>query len=116
VGCLNTGRTLDEVVVTLFRAPVLIPAKTWWKSPATLPYVLQEIIRACIQQGARLPVPASLPAGLPAGQNGFDPGEAVADLIASNTEASRQAALKNIRGGFSTTLRRLREQLITFSA
>jgi tRNA modification GTPase len=40
----------------------------------------------------------------------------VADLIASNTEASRQAALKNIRGGFSSTLRRLREQLITFSA
>jgi tRNA modification GTPase len=42
--------------------------------------------------------------------------EAVADLIASNTEASRNAALQNIRGGFSNILSVLREELIKFSA
>jgi tRNA modification GTPase len=42
--------------------------------------------------------------------------EAVADLIASNTLASQQNALKNIRGGFSNILMQLRDQLISFSA
>jgi tRNA modification GTPase len=42
--------------------------------------------------------------------------EAVADLIASNTEASRKAALHAMRGGFSSDLKELREQLIRFSA
>ena len=42
--------------------------------------------------------------------------EAVADLIASNTEASQKTALHNIRGGFSGVLKELREQLIGFSA
>jgi len=40
----------------------------------------------------------------------------VADLIASNTEASHRTALHNIRGGFSDVLKKLREELITFSA
>jgi tRNA modification GTPase len=42
--------------------------------------------------------------------------EAVADLIASNTEESHQTALHNIRGGFSKVLQELREKLIRFSA
>ena len=42
--------------------------------------------------------------------------EAVADLIASNTEASRQAALYNLKGGFSDDLKLMREKLIKFSA
>jgi tRNA modification GTPase len=40
----------------------------------------------------------------------------VADLIASNTESSRNAALHNIRGGFSAVLKNLRDQLIQFSS
>ena len=42
--------------------------------------------------------------------------EAVADIIAANTEASQKAALHNIRGGFSHELSNMREQLISFSA
>jgi tRNA modification GTPase len=42
--------------------------------------------------------------------------EAVADLIASNTAASRNTALHNIRGGFSSVLAVLRDQLIQFAA
>jgi tRNA modification GTPase len=40
----------------------------------------------------------------------------VADLIASNTESSKNAALHNIRGGFSAVLKSLRDQLIQFSS
>jgi tRNA modification GTPase len=42
--------------------------------------------------------------------------EAVADLIASNTEAARKSALHNLKGGFSTDLQIMREKLIKFSA
>jgi tRNA modification GTPase len=42
--------------------------------------------------------------------------ESVADLIASNSEASKRAAIHTMRGGFSTDLAYLREQLIKFSA
>ncbi|MES1222410.1 MAG: tRNA uridine-5-carboxymethylaminomethyl(34) synthesis GTPase MnmE, partial [Bacteroidota bacterium] len=42
--------------------------------------------------------------------------EAVADLIASNTEASQKNAINNIRGGFSSVLKELRDQLLSFSS
>jgi tRNA modification GTPase len=42
--------------------------------------------------------------------------EAVADLIASNTEASKKAALNSMRGGFSEALKNVREQLLKFAA
>jgi tRNA modification GTPase len=70
-----------------------------------------------IQEGARLAKPgeftqrAFLNAKLDLTQ-----AEAVADLIASNTEASRQAALNNLKGGFSDDLKLMREKLIKFSA
>ena len=42
--------------------------------------------------------------------------EAVADLIASGTKASRDTALHAMRGGFSSVLQHLRDQMIRFSA
>lgn len=42
--------------------------------------------------------------------------EAVADLIASQSDAAHKAAIHNLRGGFSSELQDLREQLIQFSA
>ena len=42
--------------------------------------------------------------------------ESVADLIASNSAASHQTAMQQMRGGFSKELHVLREQLISFSA
>ena len=41
--------------------------------------------------------------------------EAVADLIASNTEASKKTALHAMRGGFSEVLKQLRERMILFA-
>ena len=42
--------------------------------------------------------------------------EAVADLIASHSEAARISALHTMRGGFANDLKHLREQLLGFSA
>jgi tRNA modification GTPase len=119
VGLLReNGKVLDEVVITLFKAPASYTGENVVEISAHgSPFILQEIIRACIHQGAR-PAKAGefTQRAFLQGKMDLTQAEAVADLIASNTEASRQAALKNIRGGFSATLRRLREQLITFSA
>lgn len=42
--------------------------------------------------------------------------EAVADIIASNTQAAHHVAMNQMRGGFSSDLQKLRTQLIDFSA
>ncbi|HEY4149385.1 MAG TPA: tRNA uridine-5-carboxymethylaminomethyl(34) synthesis GTPase MnmE [Chitinophagaceae bacterium] len=119
VGLLrDNGKVLDEVVITLFRGPASYTGENVVEiSGHGSPFVLQEIIRACIHHGAR-PAKAGefTQRAFLQGKMDLTQAEAVADLIASNTEASRQAAIKNVRGGFSVTLKRLREQLITFSA
>jgi len=119
VGLLReNGKVLDEVVITLFRGPASYTGENVVEiSGHGSPFILQEIIRACIHRGARPARPGEFTQrAFLQGKMDLTQAEAVADLIASNTEASRQSAIKNIRGGFSATLRHLREQLITFSA
>jgi len=50
------------------------------------------------------------------GQMDLSQAEAVADLIASNSKASQQVALNQLRGGFSNQLKMLREQLVNFAS
>jgi tRNA modification GTPase len=119
VGILqNDDHTLDEVVITLFKAPKSYTGENVVEiSGHGSPYVLEQIIKACIGKGARLAKPGEFTQrAFLNGKLDLTQAEAVADLIASNTEASRRTALKNIRGGFSETLVLLRDRLITFSA
>jgi tRNA modification GTPase len=79
--------------------------------------VQQQVIQACTALGARLAKPGEFTQrAFLHGKLDLTQAEAVADLIASNTEASRKAALHNIRGGFSEVLKQLRDQLLSFSA
>jgi len=112
------GKTLDEVVVTLFKAPASYTGENVVEiSGHGSPYVLERILKAFINKGARLAKPGEFTQrAFLNGKLDLTQAEAVADLIASNTEASSRTALKNIRGGFSTVLKDLREQLIKFSA
>ncbi len=112
------GRTLDEVVLTVFRAPRSYTGENVVEiSGHGSPYVLEQILKACINKGARLAKPGEFTQrAFLNGKLDLTQAEAVADLIASNTEASSRNALKNIRGGFSSVLKELREQLIKFSA
>jgi tRNA modification GTPase len=50
------------------------------------------------------------------GQLDLAQAEAVADLIASDSEASHELAMKQIRGGFSNEIKGLREELIHFAS
>jgi len=109
---------LDEVVISIYKAPRSYTGEDVVEiSGHGSPFVLQQIINACIQHGARLAKPGEFTQrAFLKGKLDLAQAEAVADLIASNTRASQKTALHNIRGGFSNKLKELREQLLKFSA
>ncbi|MEO5685665.1 MAG: tRNA uridine-5-carboxymethylaminomethyl(34) synthesis GTPase MnmE [Chitinophagaceae bacterium] len=119
VGVLQEdGKLLDEAVVTIFKGPRSYTGENVAEiSGHGSPFILEQIIQACIRKGARLAKPGEFTQrAFLNGKMDLAQAEAVADLIASNTEASRTTAIKNMRGGFSGALLALREQLIRFSA
>ena len=119
VGYLKNGETiLDEVVVSLYKNPRSYTGEDIVEiSCHGSPYIHQQIIDACTKNGARIAKPGEFTQrAFLAGKLDLTQAEAVADLIASNTEASHKTALHNIRGGFSSSLKELRDELIKFSA
>jgi tRNA modification GTPase len=111
-------KTLDEVVVSLFKGPRSYTGEDVIEiSCHGSPFIHQQIIDACIKKGARLAKPGEFTQrAFLHGKLDLAQAEAVADLIASNTAASHRTALHTIRGGFSSKLKELRERLIRFSA
>lgn len=111
-------KVLDEVVISLYKAPRSYTGEDIVEiSCHGSPFIHQQVINACIEKGARLAKPGEFTQrAFLNGKLDLTQAEAVADLIASNTEASHKTALNNIRGGFSHSLKDLREQLIKFSA
>jgi len=109
---------LDEVVISIYKGPRSYTGEDVVEiSGHGSPFVLQQIINSCIQQGARLAKPGEFTQrAFLKGKLDLAQAEAVADLIASNTQASQKTALHNIRGGFSNKLKELRDQLLKFSA
>ena len=118
-GLIKDGEQIvDEVVAGLFVAP-----KSYTKEHVVeischgSNYIIQQIINLLISKGARAAKPGEFT--LRAFLNGaFDlsQAEAVADLIASNSKASHDVAMQQMRGGFATELKALREQLIHFAS
>ncbi|MFM7223599.1 MAG: tRNA uridine-5-carboxymethylaminomethyl(34) synthesis GTPase MnmE [Bacteroidota bacterium] len=119
VAVLKEGdRLLDEVVISVFRGPRSYTGEDVVElSCHGSSYVIQQVVEACIRQGARMATPGEFT--LRAFLNGkmdLVQAEAVADLIASGTQAAQTTALHQIKGGFSFVLKALREELIQFSA
>lgn len=118
-GLIKDGNLIvDEVVAGLYVAP-----KSYTKENVVeischgSNYIIQQIINLLIKKGARAAKPGEFT--LRAFLNGaFDlsQAEAVADLIASDSKASHDMALQQMRGGFSNELKDLREQLIHFAS
>lgn len=115
---VNGEEIIDEVLVSLFHAP-----KSYTKEEVVeischgSPFILESILQLLVEQGARLARAGEYTQR--AFLNGaFDlaQAEAVADLIASDSKAAQQAAMHQLRGGFSKELAQLREQLIHFAS
>ncbi|HUM46698.1 MAG TPA: tRNA uridine-5-carboxymethylaminomethyl(34) synthesis GTPase MnmE [Chitinophagales bacterium] len=109
---------IDEVVVGIFKAPNSYTKENVVEiSCHGSPYIQQKIIQLLIRKGAR-PAKAgefTLRAFLN-GRLDLSQAEAVADLIASDSESSRKAAISQMRGGFSTEIKKLRDELIHFAS
>ena len=119
VGILKKeSHAIDEVVVSLFKGPRSYTGEDVIEiSTHGSAYVQQQVIEACIEKGARMARAGEFTQrAFLNGKLDLTQAEAVADLIASNTAASQKTALHNVRGGFSSILKQLREQLIGFSA
>ena len=119
LGLLKEGEEqLDEVIVSLFRAPRSYTGEDVIEiSCHGSPYVLERVIQALLHRGARLARAGEFTQrAFLKGKLDLAQAEAVADLIASHTAASAHTALHTIRGGFSRALRDLRERLVSFSA
>jgi tRNA modification GTPase len=109
---------LDEVLASLFVAPRSYTRENVVEiSCHASGYIVESIIKLFIKKGARSAKPGefTLRAFLN-GQLDLSQAEAVADLIASNSKASQQVALQQLRGGFSNQLQTLREQLVNFAS
>jgi tRNA modification GTPase len=119
IGFLKSSeRVIDEVVVALYKTPRSYTGENVAEiSCHGSPFIHQQVIDACMEKGARLAKPGEFTQrAFLAGKLDLTQAEAVADLIVSTTTTAHKTALNNIRGGFSRTLKSLREQLIRFSA
>jgi tRNA modification GTPase len=119
VGLLkNNDEVLDEVVVALYKNPKSYTGEDVVEiSCHGSSFIQEKIIQTIVAKGCRIAKAGEFTQrAFLNGKLDLTQAEAVADLIASNTEASRNTAIKNIRGGFSNALSALREELIKFSA
>ncbi|MCE7864643.1 MAG: tRNA uridine-5-carboxymethylaminomethyl(34) synthesis GTPase MnmE [Bacteroidetes bacterium CHB5] len=112
------NKILDEVLVTVFKSPHSFTKENAVEiSCHGSPVIVREIIKLFLQKGVRLAEPGEFTRR--AFLNGrFDlaQAEAVADLIHAETDNARQAALNQMRGGFSKEIKHLREELIHFAS
>jgi tRNA modification GTPase len=112
------NRTLDEVLLTVFKSPHSYTGEDIAEiSCHGSPYILQKIIQLCAECGARLAEPGEFT--LRAFLNGkmdLTQAEAVADLIASESAAAHDVALRQLRGGFKNEIQELRARLIHFAS
>ena len=118
-GTIRDGEViLDEVLVSLFIGPHsytkehVVEVSTHGSA-----YIIESIIKLFIRTGARAAKPGefTLRAFLNGGMD-LSQAEAVADLIASNSASSHLVAMQQMRGGFSSELKALRDQLIHFAS
>ncbi len=119
VGMLKNGdEVLDEVVVSIYHSPKSYTGEDVVEiSCHGSVHIEDKILAACIHHGARLARPGEFTQrAFLKGKMDLTQAEAVADLIASHSEASRVSALHTMRGGFANDLKILREQLLGFSA
>lgn len=114
----ENDRAIDEVMVAVFKEPHSFTKENSIEiSCHGSPVIVKEILKLFLNRGARLANPGEYTQR--AFLNGrFDlaQAEAVADLIHAETDNARQAALTQMRGGFSKEIAHLREELIHFAS
>ena len=109
---------IDEVLASVFLDPHSYTGEDSVEiSGHGSPYITRRIIETLLKNGARMAEPGEFTMRAFLNQKlDLAQAEAVADMISSNSEASLQMALNQMRGGFSKDIAVLRQELIDFSA
>ncbi|HCX74624.1 MAG TPA: tRNA uridine-5-carboxymethylaminomethyl(34) synthesis GTPase MnmE [Algoriphagus sp.] len=118
-GTIRDGdKIIDEVLVSLFIAPKSFTKENVVEiSTHGSSYIINQVIRLFMKKGVRPAKPGEFTQrAFLNGQFDLAQAEAVADLIHSDSEASHQAALNQMRGGFSSEIQELRSKLIHFAS
>ena len=112
--CTDGKEVLDEVLVTIMRAPHSYTGEDSVEiSCHASSYITQQLLLALLDMGARQAAPGEFTMrAFMSGKMDLSSAEAVADLIASNSRASHRLAMNQLKGGFSNELGKLRDKLL----
>ncbi len=112
------GVIVDEVLIAVFKTP-----KSFTKEDVVeischgSDYIIRYILKLLLQNGCRMAQAGEFTQrAFLNGQFDLVQAEAVADLIAADSEAAHKTAMNLMRGGFSNQLKALREELIHFAS
>jgi tRNA modification GTPase len=110
-------RLLDEVVVSVFKGPHSYTGEDVIEiSCHGSSFILSEVLQGFIRKGARMAKPGEFTQrAFLQGKLDLSQAESVADIIAAENEAQHKLAFSQMRGGYTETLRDLRNELITFA-
>lgn len=112
------GETVDEVLVTIFHAPHSYTGEESVEIACHgSVYIQQRLLKLLVDTGARLAAPGEFTQrAFLNGKMDLSQAEAVADLIASSSAASHRMAMKQMKGGFSEELMKLRAELLQITS
>jgi len=112
----DSEKPIDEVLISLFKAPHSYTGEDSIEiSCHGSPYIQQKILELLLSGGAEPAKPGEFTQrAFLNGKMDLSQAEAVADLIAAESEGAHKVALQQLRGGFSDKLKSLRAQLLHF--
>jgi len=114
----KNSQVIDEVLVSVFKDKQSFTGEDAVEiSTHGSPYIQQQVLQLLLANGAKAAGPGEFT--MRAFLNGkldLSQAEAVADVIAANSTASHELAMSQMRGGFSSEIQKLREQLIHFAS
>jgi tRNA modification GTPase len=118
-GKIQVGdRIIDEVLVSIFKSPHSFTKENSVEiSCHGSMLIVRKIIQACLDLGVKYAKPGEFTQrAFLNGRFDLTQAEAVADLITADSDVAHASALKQMRGGFSSELKQLREKLVWFAS
>ncbi len=114
----DDGSVLDNVIVSVFRAPHSYTGENSVEiSCHASRFIVNAVLELLVNAGARIAAPGEFTRrAFVNGKMDLAQAEAVADVIASQSAASHKVAMNQLKGGFSSELRVLREKLLTMTS
>lgn len=115
---IDQGEIVDDVIAAIFRAPHSYTGEDSVEiSVHGSRYIVNRVIELLYKHGARLAEPGEFSArAFAAGRIDLSQAEAVADIIAADSQAALSIASNQMRGGYSASLNSLRDSLIKLAA